>query len=393
MCGIAGIVASDALHADERARVVLMRDLITHRGPDDCGLFVDDHAALGHRRLSIVDLAAGHQPLANEDDSIWIAFNGEIYNHASVRPLLESAGHRYRTRSDTETIVHAYEQWGDACVERLRGMFAFAIWDAPRRRLLLARDRLGVKPLYWALAGGRLLFASEIKSILQSGLVHAEADESRLAEQLSTRSLAGAGTLFKGISRLLPGHTLVYQDGHVRVRRYWDVPVGRRDTGERLSEREAVQRFGELLEESIRIRLMSDVPLGMFLSGGLDSSAIAAVMARLIDRPLKTFSVAFKDRAFSELDYARQVSQAIRAEAHEVVIDEEDFFGALPRLIWHEDEPVAHPSSVPLYFVSELAARHVKVVLTGEGSDELLAGYGKYSRTWWNWRAGGLYER
>jgi asparagine synthase (glutamine-hydrolysing) len=392
MCGIAGIVASDALHADERARVQMMRDVIAHRGPDGAGIHSDEHAALGHRRLSIVDLAGGHQPLANEDDSIWIVYNGEIYNHADVRRELESAGHHYRTRSDTETIVHAYEQWGDACVERLRGMFAFAVWDAPRRRLLLARDRLGVKPLYWALSQGRLLFASEIKSILQSGLVAAEADETRLPEQLSTRSLAGPETLFKGIYRLLPGHTAVFQDGAIRTRRYWDVPVGHPDAdGNRMSERDAVQRFRELLEESVRLRLMADVPLGMFLSGGLDSSAIAALMARMIDRPLQTFSVAFRERAFSELDYARQVSRAIRADAHEVVIDERQFFGALPRLIWHEDEPIAHPSSVPLYFVSELASKHVKVVLTGEGSDELLAGYGKYPRAVANWHAGELY--
>jgi asparagine synthase (glutamine-hydrolysing) len=393
MCGIAGIVASDALHADERARVTLMRDIIAHRGPDAAGLFSDEQAALGHRRLSIVDLAGGHQPLANEDESIWIVYNGEIYNHASIRPELEATGHRYRTRSDTETIVHAYEQWGDACVERLRGMFAFAIWDAPRRRLLLARDRLGVKPLYWTMAGGRLLFASEIKAILQSGLVKAEADESKLPEQLSTRGLAGAGTLFRGIYRLLPGHTLVFQDGSVRTARYWDVPVGGPDEAiDNLSERDAVRRFRELLEESVRIRLMADVPLGMFLSGGLDSSAIAVMMARMIDRPLQTFSVAFKDRAFSELGYARQVSNAIRADAHEIVIDDQDFFEALPRLIWHEDEPIAHTSSVPLYFVSELARRHVKVVLTGEGSDELLAGYGRYPRTLVNWSAGEVYR-
>jgi asparagine synthase (glutamine-hydrolysing) len=392
MCGIAGIVASDALHADDRDRTVLMRDIISHRGPDDAGLYVDEQAALGHRRLSIVDLAAGHQPLSNEDESIWIVFNGEIYNHAAIRQELESAGHRYRTRSDTETIVHAYEQWGDACVERLRGMFAFAIWDAPRRRLLLARDRLGVKPLYWTLVGGRLLFASEIKSILQSGLVRAQADESKLPEQLSTRSLAGPETLFKGIRRLMPGHVLAYQDGQVQIRRYWDLPV-REDPAEHLSEADAVRQFRGLLEESVRIRLMADVPLGMFLSGGLDSSAIAALMARMIDRPLQTFSVAFSDRAFSELDYARQVSTAIKADAHEIVIDEADFFGALPRLIWHEDEPIAHTSSVPLYFVSQLAAKHVKVVLTGEGSDELLAGYGKYPRFVMNWNVGQVYGK
>ncbi len=389
MCGIAGIVASDRLSADDAARVVRMRDVLTHRGPDDAGVFTDERAALGHRRLSIVDLAAGHQPLSNEDESIWIVFNGEIYNHASIRPELESAAHRYRTRSDTETIVHAYEQWGDACVERLRGMYAFAIWDARRARLLLARDRLGVKPLYWAQIGSRLIFGSEIKAILESGLLTAEADASRIPEQLSIRSLAGSGTLFKGIQRLQPGHTLVFEDGVVRIQRYWDVPVGR--AAESLSERDAVHRFRELLEESVRLRLMADVPLGMFLSGGLDSSAIAAVMARMIDRPLQTFSVAFKDRAFSELDYARQVSRAIGADAHEVVIDEQDYFSALPRMIWHEDEPIAHTSSVPLYFVSRLASEHVKVVLTGEGSDELLAGYGRYPRALLNWTAGEAY--
>jgi asparagine synthase (glutamine-hydrolysing) len=392
MCGIAGIIASDRLGAEDRQRMSRMRDVIAHRGPDDAGEFVDERAALGHRRLSIVDLAAGHQPLSNEDGTIWIVFNGEIYNHGEVRPALEGGGHVYRTRSDTETIVHAYEQWGDACVDHLRGMFAFAIWDAPRRRLLLARDRLGVKPLYWTQTGDRLLFSSEIKSILASGLIGAEANEARLPELLSTRYLSGTETLFKGIHRLLPGHTLVFEQGRVTIREYWDIPTGRGD--ERLatiSDQDAVRQFRELLEEAVRIRLMADVPLGMFLSGGLDSSAIAALMAGMIDRPLQTFSVAFKDRAFSELDYARKVSTAIKADAHEIVIDENDFFGALPRLIWHEDEPVAHASSVPLYFVSALARQHVKVVLTGEGSDELLAGYGKYPRALVNWRAAAAY--
>jgi asparagine synthase (glutamine-hydrolysing) len=271
-------------------------------------------------------------------------------------------------------------------------MFAFAIWDARRRRLLLARDRLGIKPLYWALAKGRLVFASEIKAVLESGLVRAEVNEPALPELLGTRYLSGSETLFKGIHRLMPGHTLVFEDGRTTIRSYWDVPAGGPSpelTG--LSDRQIVSRFRELLEEAVRVRLMADVPLGMFLSGGLDSSAIAAIMARQIDRPLKTFSVAFKQRAFSELEYARQVATAINAEAHEVVIDDQDFFGALPRLIWHEDEPIAHPSSVPLYFVSALAREHVTVVLTGEGSDELLAGYGKYPRALANWRAAAAY--
>ena len=392
MCGIAGIVAADGLRADERTRLPYMRDVITHRGPDEAGLFVDEHAGLAHRRLSIVDLASGQQPLANEDGSILIVFNGEIYNHADIRPELESHGHVYRTRCDTETIVHAYEQWGDACVERFRGMFAFAIWDARRRRLLLARDRMGIKPLYWALVRNRLIFGSEIKALLESGLLRAEADERALPELLSTRYLSGAQTLFRGIQRLLPGHLLVFENGVATTRQWWDVPVGRRDPSlEGVSTTQIVERFRTKLEDAVRTRLMADVPLGMFLSGGLDSSAIAVLMARMIDRPLQTFSVAFKQRAFSELDYARQVARAIKAEAHEIVIDDKDFFGALPRLIWHEDEPIAHPSSVPLYFVSKLASERVKVVLTGEGSDELLAGYGKYPRALVNWRAGALW--
>jgi asparagine synthase (glutamine-hydrolysing) len=393
MCGIAGIVATDRLHGDETNRLIRMRDVITHRGPDDAGSFVDAHAALAHRRLSIVDLAAGHQPLSNEDASIWIVFNGEIYNHADLRPSLESYGHTYRTRSDTETIVHAYEQWGDGCVERLRGMFAFAIWDAKRKRLFLARDRMGIKPLYWTMAGDRLLFGSEIKAILESGLVRAAANDRGIPELLSTRYLSGAETLFKGIHRLLPGHTLVFENGVATTRQWWDVPVGKSFPAiEQLSDAEAVAQFRVKLEDAVRTRLMADVPLGMFLSGGLDSSAIAALMAGMIDRPLQTFSVAFKQRAYSELDYARQVSTAIKADAHEIVIDEHDFFGALPRLVWHEDEPIAHPSSVPLYFVSRLAGEHVKVVLTGEGSDELLAGYGKYPRALFNWRAGAYWS-
>jgi asparagine synthase (glutamine-hydrolysing) len=400
MCGIAGIVAADGLHPDDSSRAVLMRDVLTHRGPDGAGLRHDAFAALAHRRLSIVDLAGGHQPLANEDDTIWVTFNGEIYNHASIRPALERAGHRYKTRSDTETIVHAYEEWGDDCVHRFRGMFAFAIWDQRRRRLLLVRDRLGVKPVYWSLVpaaevwGPRLLFASDIKAILESGLVLAHANDSVLAEVLATRYTSGQDTLFKGIYKLLPGHQLVFENGRIATRQYWDVPTDGPDPEfDRASDAELIDRFRSLLQESVRLRLMADVPLGMFLSGGIDSSAVAAVMSREIDRPIETFSVAFDDRAFSELEYARQVARAVGANGHEIVISDTDFFGALPRLVWHEDEPIAHPSSVPLHFVSALARQHVKVVLTGEGSDELLAGYGKYTRALLNWKAGGIYER
>ena len=400
MCGIAGLVSRDGLAPHARARALAMRDTLVHRGPDEAGLTGDGHALLAHRRLGIVDLASGQQPLSNEDGGVWVSFNGEIYNHADVRRQLEPHGHVYRTRSDTETIVHAYEQWGDECIHRFRGMFAFALWDAPKRRLLLVRDRLGIKPLYWAQSGDTLLFASEIKALLASGLIEPVANEPALPEVLSTRYIAGTDTLFRGVHKLLPGHLLVFEHGDVRIRQYWDVPTGRPEgrhddssSADLQVRSDVVAEFRALLEESIRLRLMSDVPLGMFLSGGIDSSAVAALMARMIDRPLKTFSVAFEERACNELEYAREVARAIGAEAHEVVIDDRDFFGALPKLVWHEDEPIAHPSSVPLYFVSELARRHVTVVLTGEGSDELLAGYGKYPRIAWNWRAGTIYER
>jgi asparagine synthase (glutamine-hydrolysing) len=393
MCGIAGFVSVDGLDEHAESRAIRMRDIITHRGPDEAGLHLDRFAALAHRRLSIVDLSTGQQPTSNEDGSVWIIFNGEIYNHADIRRELEARGHVYRSKSDTETIVHAYEEWGDGCVHRLRGMFAFAIWDAPKRRLLLVRDRLGIKPVYWARVGDTLLFGSEIKAILASDLITARTNHDVLPELLSTRYTSGSDTLFLGIHKLLPGHRLVFENGNVVIDQYWDVPCRDGYQPSAISRREAVGRFRDLLEESVRLRLMADVPLGMFLSGGIDSSAIAAIMARMIDRPLQTFSVAFKERAFNELEYAREVARAIHADAHEIVIDDRDFFGALPKLVWHEDEPIAHTSSVPLYFVSALARQHVTVVLTGEGSDELLAGYGKYLRLALNWRAGTVYEK
>jgi asparagine synthase (glutamine-hydrolysing) len=394
MCGIAGFASSDGLDRYAHERAIRMRDVMTHRGPDGAGLWSDDHAALAHRRLSIVDLAGGHQPLSNEDGRIWVTYNGEIYNHRDVRAHLESAGHRYATNCDTETIVHAYEEWGDECVHRFRGMFAFALWDAPKRRLLLVRDRLGVKPLYWARAGDSILFASEIKAILASGIIPATANRSALSEVLATRYTSSRETLFEGIYKLLPGHRLIFENNQVRTELYWDLPLDGPDAElERLDDETLIERFRDLLSESVRLRLMADVPLGAFLSGGIDSAAVAALMAREMNRPVQTFSVAFADHGFSELAYAREAAAAIGADSHEIVIGDGDFFAALPKMVWHEDEPIAHPSSVPLHFVSALAGEHVKVVLTGEGSDELLAGYGKYPRALANWAAGGVYER
>ena len=373
-----------------------MRDVITHRGPDDEGVFVDGRVGLGHRRLSIVDVAAGHQPMTNEDGSLHIIYNGEIYNHADFRESLEARGHVYRTHCDTETILHLYEEESVRCVERLRGMFAFAIWDAKRRELFIARDRLGVKPLYYVHADdGSLYFASEIKALLEARAVAPEVNFKALPDYLANHATSGEGTLFRGVKRLLPGHTLLWRDGQVQIEKYWDVtfaPDADEEHGRR-TDGEYIEEWSELFRTSVRLRLMADVPLGMFLSGGIDSSAIAAVMSGMVSSPVKTFSVAFAEREANELEYARLVARTFGTDHHEILITPEEFFGALPALVWHEDEPLAHPSSVALYFVSRLASRHVKVVLTGEGSDELLAGYERYRKTIYNLALGARYHK
>jgi asparagine synthase (glutamine-hydrolysing) len=380
-----------------------MRDIIRHRGPDDEGLYVEGPVGLGHRRLSIVDVASGHQPMTNEDGTLRIVYNGEIYNHTDFREELEARGHRYQTHCDTETILHLYEEHGARCVEHLRGMFAFAIWDARRRELFIARDRLGVKPLYYVHTDdGSLYFASEIKALLAARAVRAELNFAALPDYLANHATSEDETLFRGVRRLMPGHTLLWrEDGRVQIEKYWDLsftggaggadasPEGAREN----RDADYVAEWRELFRTSVRLRLMADVPLGMFLSGGIDSSAIAAEMSGMVDAPVKTFSVAFREREANELEYARIVARAFRTDHHEVLVSPEQFFAALPRLVWHEDEPLAHPSSVALYFVSRLAARHVKVVLTGEGSDELLAGYGRYRKTVYNLALGARYER
>jgi asparagine synthase (glutamine-hydrolysing) len=369
-----------------------MRDRLTHRGPDDAGIYVDSRVALGHRRLSIVDLGGGHQPMANEDGSVWIIYNGEVYNHSGCRSELESRGHVYRTTSDTETIIHLYEEHGAGAVDYLRGMFAFAIWDKPRRKLLIARDRLGIKPLYYALADdGTIHFASEIKALIEAGAVKPELNYDALADYAANRYTSGEETLYRGVKRLLPGHTLTWTDGWVEIKRYWDASFAK--PAEPPSEADYVEQFGALFRESVRLRLMADVPLGMFLSGGIDSSAILAVMSEMVSGPVKTFSVAFAERDANELEYARLVSRAFKTDHHEIIVSPEQFFDSLPSLVYQEDEPIAHPSSVPLYFVSKLASRHVKVVLTGEGSDEMLAGYDKYRKTIYNLKLGRAYHK
>jgi asparagine synthase (glutamine-hydrolysing) len=326
-----------------------MAEAIRHRGPDDLGFYHDPRAHLSQRRLSIVDLQGGHQPMSNETGVLWITFNGEIYNHSALRPALEQAGHRYQTRSDTETILYAYEEHGVDCLRLFRGMFAFAIWDARRQRLFCARDRLGIKPFYYYWDGRLFAFASEIKALLEHPAISPALAEDSLPEALAFGYNSGEGTLFQNI-----------------------------DDPQEFDEYGWISETRRRLEESVEMHLMSDVPLGVFLSGGLDSSTIAALAQRTISRPVETFAVGYSEAEFSELSYARQVAASLGAHHRDVVLGMDDFFDALPKLIWHEDEPLAWPSSVPLFFVSKLAAQHVKVVLTGEGSDELFAGYERY---------------
>lgn len=396
MCGIAGFVTSSA---PPNARGVLerMTSAIRHRGPDDFGFHVSGPAFLGHRRLSIVDLSGGHQPMSTADASRTIIFNGEIFNHAEIRPELERAGRHYQTRSDTETILHAHAAYGPAALERFRGMFAFAIWDEARQTLFAARDRLGIKPFYYYWDGQLFAFASEIKALLEYPRIAAEPNPAGLAEYLAFGYLSGEETLFRGIRKLMPGHWLELTAGpeaRLRIERYWDVPLEAAQgaaPAEARPEAAWIRDVRQGLEETVRLRLMSDVPLGAFLSGGLDSSAITALMGRLSGGQVKTFSVGYQEERYSELSYAAQVAAVLGTDHHQVVIGREEFFDALPALIWHEDEPITWPSSVSLYYVSRLAAQHVKVVLTGEGSDELFGGYERYRWHTLNDRAAAVY--
>lgn len=397
MCGICGIVSARPGYVPDVALVDRMRDLLVHRGPDGAGSHVGPGVGLGHRRLSIVDVSHGGQPMYSDDRRYVIVYNGEVFNHPTLKPLLESQGVRYRTNSDTETVLHLFERHGESAVDHMRGMFAFAVWDTRERRLVLGRDRFGVKPLYYLhQPDGTLIFASEIKSVLEASGRRPSLNRAALPDFLANHAPSGEETLYEGIRRLPAGHTLTWHEGRIRLRQYWDVPYAEPASTPApgsVEETRLVEEFRARFTEAVRIRLMSDVPLGMFLSGGIDSAAITATMAELVDEPIRTFSVAFAEREANELAYARMVSQRFGTEHREVVVTPQQFFEQLPRLTWHEDEPIAHPSSIALYFVSELASRHVKVVLTGEGSDEMLAGYNRYRVTEYNVRLGRAYGR
>jgi asparagine synthase (glutamine-hydrolysing) len=382
MCGIAGYFSTSA-REDLSAALLHMTAALAHRGPDDVGYFESTAAegrvrvGLGHRRLSIIDLSTGHQPLGNADGSMQIIFNGEIYNFEALRQELGARGHLFRTRSDTETIVHAYEEWGTDCVSRLRGMFAFAIWDARRSRLFLARDRFGKKPLFIHSENGVLLFASEIKALLQFPGVVARVNESVLWDYFRYRYVPGPATLFAGIRKLMPGSWMLCDaNGASEVRFY--LPPDGTPLQAAPGCPDPVTPFLELLEESVRIRMISDVPFGAFLSGGIDSSAVVGLMARHSSLPVKTFSVGFAESAYSELSHARTIAELFRTEHHELVVSQDHLLEHLPALTRFRDAPIAEPSDIPIYLLAREARRTVKMVLTGEGSDEVLGGYPKH---------------
>lgn len=385
MCGIAGRFNFDPERPIDHDLIVAMTTAVAHRGPDAAGYFEAPGVALGHRRLSIIDLATGDQPLGNEDGSIQVVFNGEIYNFAEVRAELIAAGHIFRTGSDTEVIVHGYEQWGARCVDRFRGMFAFALWDAGARRLLLARDRLGVKPLYYAaLPGIGLVFGSEIKSLLEDPAVSRAWRPDALDAYLTLLYVPAPDTIYRAVHKLPPAHVLVADADGIRLSRYWDLEFT--GDGDPTREAEYLEQLDALLRESIALRLISDVPLGAFLSGGIDSSTVVAYMKEVSDRPPVTIAVGFDHEAYDEVKHAETVARHLDCEFHALVADPrvEDL---LPKLAWHFDEPFADSSAVPTYYVSKAARGLVTVALSGDGGDELWAGYARHRVEQWEQRA------
>ena len=375
MCGIAGIVHSHPDGVVDNAAVHRMCETIVHRGPDDEGIFVKAGVGLGMRRLSIIDLASGHQPVFNEDKTIWIVFNGEIYNFPELRAELEKRGHRFYTHTDTEVIVHLYEDLGPDCVNKLRGMFAFALYDERCRKLVMARDRLGKKPLHYALTRGRLLFGSEIKSILAVAPELAEVNHEALLQYMYFGYVLDPSTSFLPIQKLPAGHLLEFQAGQVTVRQYWDLPEY--GTHQPHSEQECLEELEWRLAEAVRVRLISDVPLGALLSGGTDSSTVVAMMARISSKPVKTFSIGFGHDDFNEAHYARIVAQRFGTEHHEMIV-EPDVLETVETLTSSLEEPFGDSSMLPTYYVSQMARKHVTVALSGDGGDEIFAGYDRY---------------
>ncbi len=383
MCGIAGAVWNDASKAVEPPTLQRMTDVLRHRGPDGDGAYITDlqthvGVALGHRRLAIIDVVGGKQPLSNEDGTIWVVFNGEIYNFRELRGRLEGAGHCFRTQSDTEVLVHLYEDEGPEFLKHLNGMFALALWDSQRQQLLLARDRLGKKPLVYRHEPGRLLFASELKSILEVPGVPREVDPQALDEYLTYQYVPHPRTIFRGIAKLSPGHYALWQDGRLDIRPYWQPDFNQED--DRPAE-EYARQLRELLTSAVEMRLQSEVPLGAFLSGGIDSTIIVGLMSQLMDEPVRTFSIGFPVQEFDETCYAREAAARFGAMHEEFQVNP-NALEILPRLVWHYDEPFGDSSAVPTWYVSELTRHRVTVALTGDGGDELFVGYPRYLAVW-----------
>ena len=381
MCGICGVRRFDNELVDESI-LFEMRDVMHHRGPDDEGLYVGRGVGLGNRRLSVVDLVTGHQPMHNEDKTIWITLNGEIYNHEEIRATLEKRGHHYYSRSDTETIIHAYEEFGKDCVQKLNGMFAFAIWDSSKDMLLLARDRLGQKPLYYSVDDEKLIFASEIKSILEYPDVERKIDIEALNLYLTFLYVPAPWTMFEGIKKLSPGHLLTCKGREIQIEKYWDVVYRSSDTRD---ERHYIGGIRRKLTKSVERRLMSDVPLGVFLSGGLDSSVVVGLMSQIMDRPVDTYSVGFdasiggSPKFNVDFEHAKLVARHFGTNHHEIVISKnDDLEELLPKLVWQLDEPLSNPTIIPTYLVAKLAKESVTVTLSGDGADELFGGYTRY---------------
>jgi asparagine synthase (glutamine-hydrolysing) len=381
MCGIVGRVNANA-RVVERDALERATRLLAHRGPDGEGVHLDGPAGLGNRRLAIVDIGRGVQPMSNEDHSVWVTFNGEIYNHRLLRAELEAHGHVFATRSDTEVLVHGYEQWGEELPNLLRGMFAFAIWDARAQQLVLVRDRLGVKPVYWTHVGSDLLFASEIKALFAFADVPREVETDVLPAYFALRYVPGPRTAFRGIERLQPGHILTYRFGELRIKPFWDLPIGSASLADR-HQRDEVQEsetLAQFIQESVRLRLMGEVPVGTFLSGGIDSTTITWAMQQQSRSAVRSFSVGYEGDSEDERTYARMASRAIGTQHEEVVIGSDAFLDNLDQLVWHLDEPNSDGACIPLMLLSRRARQDVVVVLSGEGADEVLAGYGIYGK-------------
>ena len=382
MCGICGKLMLDPRDHVPQSLLKEMADAIRHRGPDDEGFYTSGQIGLGFRRLSIIDLCSGHQPLSNENDTVWIVFNGEIYNYQTLREELIAKGHRFKTKSDTEVIVHLYEEYGAECVQKLRGMFAFAIWDDAAKTLFIARDRVGIKPLYYYVGRGFISFGSEIKAILADPAVEREVDPAIVDRFLTYFYVPGGRTLLHNLFKLEPGHVLAVSDGKYRTWRYWDLEFSGEEN--HCSSGDLEQQLIEVLDEAVQLHMISDVPIGFLLSGGVDSTAMLSLAARKTDKPISTYTIGFSSESVvDERPFARLAAKRFGARHYEISISPDEFAGFMPEYVWYMEEPICQPPAVALYYVSKLASQHVKVLISGEGSDEAFAGYENYRNIFW----------